>query len=64
LLAQSDYSQPRTEEELAEERAWIDMVPVGREFGSAEVERQEEVQSSEMHDSSGKAQADSDQGKR
>jgi hypothetical protein len=43
LLAQWDFSTPRTEEE----QVWLDIVPVGREFGSAEfdeLERQAEVQ--------------------
>lgn len=42
LLAQCDVGAPRTEEE----RAWIDMPPVGREWGSAEfdeLERQAEA---------------------
>jgi antitoxin ChpS len=51
LLAQSDFAAPRTEEE----QAWLDMAPVGREFGSAEfdeLERQAEAQSSAMPDGS------------
>jgi hypothetical protein len=43
LLAQYDPTTPRTEED----RAWIDMVPVGREFDSAEfdeLERQAEAE--------------------
>ena len=45
LLAQWDPTTPRKEEE----QAWLDMVPVGREFGSAEfdeLERQADVRSS------------------
>jgi hypothetical protein len=45
LLAHWDPTTPRTEEE----QAWLDVVPVGREFGSAEfdeLERQAEAQSS------------------
>jgi hypothetical protein len=47
LLAQWDPATPRTEEE----QAWLDMAPIGREFGSAEfdeLERQAEAQSSGM----------------
>jgi hypothetical protein len=52
LLAQCNPATPRTEEE----QAWLDVAPVGREFGSAEfdeLERQAEAQSSGMHDGGG-----------
>ena len=50
LLAQYDADAPRTEED----RTCVDMVPVGREFGSVKfdkLERRAEAQSSGMHDS-------------
>jgi hypothetical protein len=50
LLTEWNFATPRTEEE----QAWLDMVPVGREFGSAEfdeLDRQAEVESSQIGDS-------------